>query len=186
MSDNTLLAVTPMPKKRQRIRQLKYHLNQIISELRTLQPIDYIKQLEITIHSEVTTISTHEENFCPYLLCKKQKAGVLHSTTNNQYRKKSKKFLFAASACATSTPKSSPIQNKVLLKPYHTSTPRHQQRHSTALDIQQNNNIPLKCLLYNKDFVKRHQNKRRHSAVPYSKRSILPRLHLIQENAQWI
>ena len=185
MSDNTLLPVTPMSKERQ-IRQIKCHINQLISELQKLQSIDCIKQLALTISSEVTTISTYEENVCPYLLCQKQKAGVLHSTTNNQYRKKSKKFLFAASARATSTPKSSPIQNKILLKPYQTSTPRRQQRHSTALDIQQNNNIPLKCLLFNKDCVKRHQNKRRHSSVPYSKRSILPRLHLIEENAQWI
>jgi len=139
-----------------------------------------IQPLNISINSQLTTIS-HEENFCPYLSSKK-KPPILHSTTNNEYRrKKSKKFLFAASARATSTPKNSPIHNRISLKPHYTSTPRRNKRHSTNLPT--NNIIPLKRLMYNKDY---DQHKRRHSAVPFSKRSILPRLHPIEENPQWI
>ncbi|CAF0861476.1 unnamed protein product [Rotaria sordida] len=173
-----------MSKDRQRIRQIKYHINQLLSELRMIESNnDIIQPLNISINSQLTTIS-HEENFCPYLSCK-QKPVILHSTTNDECRKKSKKFLFAASARATSTPKNSPNHNRIKLKPHHTSTPRRTKRHSTALAIPPNNNniIPLKRLLYNKDY---DQYKRRHSAVPFSKRSILPRLHPIDENPQWI
>lgn len=174
---DTLLVLTPtMANSRQRIRQIKYHINQLYSEWHMIESdSNHHQPLNISINSQVTTIS-QEENLCPYLTCKKTPA-VLHSTKNNEYRKtKSKKFLFAASARATSTPKSSPVHIRMSLKPHQTSTPRRNKRHSTAL--QTNNIIPLKRLMYNKD---RNQNKRRHSAVPFSKR-----LHPIEENPQWI
>ena len=183
---DTFLFVT-MSNDRQRKRQLKCHINQLLSELRLVEPNNHIQPFNISISSHVTTLSSHDEHFCPHLSSRQQKAAVLHSTTNDEYRKKSKKFLFAASARATSTPKSSPIHNKILLKPHQTSTPRRTKPHSTALAIPpNNNNILLKRLLYNKDCAQRNQNKRRHSVVPVSKRSILPRLHPIEENAQWI
>ncbi|CAF2619977.1 unnamed protein product [Rotaria sp. Silwood2] len=179
---DTLLLTSTMSNDRQRIRQIKYHINQLLSELRIIESNNnHIQPLNISINSQLTTI-LHEENFCPYLSCK-QKAAILHSTTNNQCRKKSKKFLFAASARATSTPKTSPNHYRIILKPHHTSTPRRSKRHSTPLALSPNNIIPLKRLLYNKDYA---QHKRRHSAVPFSKRSILPRLHPIDENQQWI
>jgi hypothetical protein len=139
-------------------------------------PDHHIQPLNISINSQLTTIS-HEENVCPYLSCKRKQAN-LHSTTNQEYyrTKKSKIFLFAASARATSTPKSSPNHHRMF-----TSTPRRSKRHSTALPT--NNIIPLKRLMYNKDS---DQRKRRHTAVPFSKRSILLRLHPIEENPQWI
>jgi hypothetical protein len=165
-----------MPNVRKRARQLKYHINQLYSELRLIEsPDHHIQPLNISINSQLTTIS-HEENFCPYLSCKRKRA-TLHSTTNQEHRaKKSKKFVFAVSVRATSTPKSSPNHHRMF-----TSTPRRSKRHSTALPT--NNIIPLKHLMYNKDS---NQHKRRHTAVPFSKRSILPRLHTIEENPQWI
>jgi hypothetical protein len=182
MSDTLLLLTTMMPNDRQRIRQIKCHINQLLSELRMIESENHqsIPPLNISINSQLTSLS-HEENFCQYL-SSKQKPAILHSTTNQEYRiKKSKKFLFAASARATSTPKSSPVHNRILLQPHQTSTPRRTKRHSTALPT--NNIIPLKRLMYNKDY---DQHKRRHSAVPFSKRSILPRLHAIEEHPQWI
>ena len=171
-----------MSHDRQRIRQIKYHINQLLSELRLIESnsSDPIPPLNISISSQLTSLS-QEENFCPYI-SSKSKPAILHSTTNQEYRtKKSKRFLFAASARATSTPKGSPIHHRILLPPCQTSTPRRSKRHSTALPS--NNIIPLKRLIYNKDY---DQHKRRHSAVPFSKRSILPRLHTIEENPQWI
>jgi hypothetical protein len=185
MTDPFLFLSPTTSNVHQRIRQLKHHINQLKSEIRVIESVsnnnnNNIRPLNISINSQLTTIS-QEEKFCPLLSCK-QKPAILHSTTNNEYRtKKSKKFLFAASARATSTPKSSPIHNKIFLKPHHTSTPRRSKRHSTALPT--NNIIPLKRLMYNKDY---DQHKRRHSAVPFSKRSILPRLYLIQGTPQWI
>jgi hypothetical protein len=185
MTDTLLLFTSTMSNDRQRIRQIKYHINQLLSELRMIESDNNIQPLNISINSQLTTIS-HEENSCPYLSYK-QKPAILHSTANNEYRKKSNKFLFALSARATSTPKSSPHQKRILLKPHHTSTPRRSKRASTALAVPPNNIIPLKRLLYNKkDYDQRNQHKRRHSAVPFSKRSILPRLHPIDENPQWI
>ena len=181
MSDTLLLLTSTISDDRQRIRQIKYHINQLLSELRMIDSDDNIQPLDISLNSQLTTIS-HEEKICPYLSCK-QKSARLHSTTNNECRKKSKKLLFAPSARATSTPKSSPIHNKILLKPHHTSTPRRSKRHSTGLPVSSNNMISLKRLLYNKD---NDQHKRRHSAVPFSKRSILPRLRPIEEDPQWI
>jgi hypothetical protein len=182
MTDNLLFLTPTMSNERQRIRQIKYHINQLVSELRMIESNDnHIQPLNISINSQLTTIS-QEENCCPYL-SSKQKPAILHSTKNHEHRKKkSKKFLFAASARATSTPKSSPIHQKLILKPHQTSTPRRNKRHSTALPT--NNIIPLKRLMYNKDYDQ--YNKRRHSAVPFSKRSILPRLYPIEENPQWI
>jgi hypothetical protein len=185
MSD-TLLSTASMSNDRQRIRQIKHHLKLLKFELHLIESYNHRQPLDTSINSQLTTLLSYEENLFPILPCKKPKAGRLHSTTNNEYRKKSKKSLFAASARATSTPKSSPRQNKISLKPYHTSTPRRSHRHSTALDIQANNNFPVQCILYDKDYEKRQQHKCRHSAVPFSKRSILPRLHQIEENAQWI
>lgn len=182
MTDTLLLVTSTMSNDRQRIRQIKYHINQLLSELRMIDSNNQIQPLNLSINSQLTTISHHEDNFCQYLSCK-QKPAILHSTTNHECRKKSKKFSFAASARATSTPKSSPIHNRMILKPHHTSTPRRSKRHSTGLGLPQNNIIPLKRLLYNKEY---DQHKRRHSAVPFSKRSIIPRLHPIDENPQWI
>ena len=181
MSDTLFLFTTSMSNDRQRIRQIKCHINQLLSELRLMESDNHhhqpIPPLNISISSQLTNLS-HQENFCPYLPSK-PKSGILHSTANQEYRsKRSKKFLFAASARATSTPKSSPIPNRILLHPHQTSTPRRSKRHSTALPA--NNLIPLKRLMYNKDY---DQHKRRHSAVPFSKR---PRLHAIEENPQWI
>ena len=171
-----------MSNDRQRIRQIKYHINQLLSELRLIESDNDMSPMNISINSQVTTIS-REENGCPYL-SHKPKSAVLHSTTNNEHRKKSGKFLFALSARATSTPKSSPQQKRLSLKPHQTSTPRRSKHHSTALPMPASNMIPLKRLLYNKK--DREQHTRRHSAVPFSKRSILPRLHPIEENPQWI
>ena len=182
MSDTFLYVTTIMSKERKRIRQLKYTVNQLLSELRLMDPNSstLIPPLNISINSQLTNLS-QEENFCPYMSTK-SKAIVLHSTTNQEYRlKKSKKSLFAASARATSTPKSSPISSRILLPPCQTSTPRRSKRHSTALPT--NHIIPLKRLIYNQDY---DQHKRRHSAVPFSKRSIVPRLQAIEENPQWI
>ncbi|UJR22370.1 hypothetical protein I4U23_025432 [Adineta vaga] len=171
-----------MSNDRRRIRQIKYHINQLVSEWNMIEPANNIPRLNISIDSQLTNIS-HEENSCPLLLYK-SKVAILHSTTNSEYRKKSHKFCFTLSAQATSTPKSSPQQKRLLLKPHQTSTPRRSIRHSTALTTQPNNMIPLKRLLYNKKDYDQH--KRRHSAVPFSKRSILPRLQPIDENPQWI
>lgn len=171
-----------MSNDRQRIRHIKYHINQLLSELRLIDGnnSDIIPPLNISINSQLTNLS-HDEQICPFI-SSKTKPAILHSTTNQEYRtKKSKKFLFAASARATSTPKSSPVHQRILLPPYQTSTPRRSKRHSTALPT--NQIIPLKRLIYNKDY---DQHKRRHSVVPFSKRSMLPRLQAIEENPQWI
>ncbi|CAF3660077.1 unnamed protein product [Rotaria sp. Silwood1] len=171
-----------MSNDRQRARQLKYHVNQLLSELRIIESNNNIPPpLNISINSQLTTI-THEENCCP-LLPYKQKPVILHSTTNNECRKKSKKFLFAISIQATSTPKNSPNHNRFIIKPHYTSTPRRSKCHSIGLALPSNNIIPLKRLLYNKD---NKQHKRRHSSVPFSKRSNFPRLYPIDENSQWI
>ena len=182
MSDTVLFYTTTMANDRQYARQLKHHVNQILSQLRVIDPKSFgaIPPLNISISSQLTSLS-EDEHICP-CISSKSKPAILHSTTNQEYRtKKSKKLLFAPSAHATSTPKSSPIHQRILLPPFQTSTPRRSKRHSTALPT--NHLIPLKRLIYNKDC---DQHKRRHSAVPFSKRSILPRLQAIEENPQWI
>ncbi|CAF1029382.1 unnamed protein product [Adineta steineri] len=173
-----------MSNDHQRARQLKYHINQLLSELRMIESDNNIRPLEISINSQLTTIS-HEDDYCPYFSSKRKRA-TLHSTTNNENRKKSK-FSFDLSARATSTPKSSPQEKKILLKPYHTSTPRRSKCHTILSPVPTNNMISLKRLLYNKkDKDQRHQHKRRHSAVPSSKRFTLRRLTPIEENPLFI
>ncbi len=175
-----------MSNTHERIRAIKYHINQLKTELHRIEEnnksLENFQQFNITINSSLTTISNDKcllDNQCPYLSCKQT---ILHSTTYHEYKKlhqrkklltsSPKKQFFPASACATSTPKNSPNQN-MLHKPYLTSTPRRNKRQSTNI-------IPLKRLLYNKD-----SNRQQHSA----KRLILPRyspLHPIDENPQWI
>ncbi|CAF1540638.1 unnamed protein product [Adineta ricciae] len=162
-------------------RKLVHHLNDIISEIHRLDNNCNIPLMNFSISSQLTTVS-QEEICCPYL-SHGSKPAILHSTANSEYRKKSSKMAFAFAARATSTPKSSPQQTRLLLKPHQTSTPRRSKRHSTVSTLPANNIIPLKRLLYNK---KDNQHRRRHSAVPFPKRSIVPRLHPIEENQQWI
>jgi hypothetical protein len=174
-----------MSAERQRVRQIKVHINQLLSELRSIESDVNISPLHLTIHSQLTNLS-HDDNPCPYLSAKR-KSARLHSTANHEHRRKSKKpvfksspskALFAPSARGTSTPKVSPQQRK---SP-QTSTPLH----STAFAFSPNQLIPLKRLLYNRGEHDSRPHKRRHSAVPFSKRSMLPRLHRIEENPQWI
>jgi hypothetical protein len=193
MSDTFFFLSSTMSNDHERIREIKYHINQLLSELRLIEPnnsyLEKFQPFNITLNSSLTTISNEKcllDHQCPYL---SRKQAILHSTTYHEYKKiqQRKKCLtltpkrnFVALACATSTPKNSPNQN-ILLKPHLTSTPRRNKRQST-------NFIPLKRLLYNnnnnnnnnKDF-----NRQRTSA----KRSILPRyspLHPIDENPQWV
>ena len=184
MTDTLLLLTSNMSTDRQRVRQIKVHINQLLSELRSIESNVNISPFHLTINSQLTNLS-HEANPCPHL-SSKRKSTRLHSTANHEHRRKSKKSvfkssptkaLFAPSARATSTPKVSPQQKK---SP-QTSTPLH----STAFAFSPNQLIPLKRLLYNREHDPR-PHKRRHSAVPFSKRSILPRLHRIEENPQWI
>lgn len=178
-----------MSNEHERIRQIKYHINQLLSELRMIEPncnyLENFQPFNITINSSLTTIS-HEncllDKKCPYL---SHKQTILHSTTYHEHRKlyKRKKILvtspkkshFTTSSCLTSTPKNSPTQN-ILLKPHLTSTPRRHKHQSSNI-------IPLKRLLYNKN--KSSNNRQRYSV----RRSILPHynsLHPIDENPQWI
>lgn len=164
---------------RQRIRQLKIHINQLLTELRSIENHVEQKPFHLTIQTDFTHLSTEEVPSCPFVTLKR-KSTRLHSTANHEHRRKSKKISpstlgFAATACATSTPKMS-SQNKRLPQ---TSTPRH------SLHDIGNPLIPLKRLLYHQDTEHRNQ-KRRHSAVPFTKRSMLPRLQRIEENPQWI
>ncbi|CAF3402942.1 unnamed protein product [Rotaria socialis] len=188
MSDTLLFLSSTMPNEHERIRDIKCHINQLISELRIIEPnnsyLEKFQPFNITINSSSTIIKNETcvlDHQCPYLT---RKQAILHSTTYHEYRKihKRKNFLllspkkniFANSACATSTPKNSPNQN-TLLKPHLTSTPRRNKRQST-------NAIPLKRLLYNNNKL---SNRQRHA----TKRSINPRysqLNAIDENPQWI
>jgi hypothetical protein len=176
-----------MSNDQERIRELKYHINQLLSELRLIEPnhnsLEEFPPFNITLNSSLTTRSNEKyglvDHQCPYLT---RQQTILHSTTYQEYKKlqqRKKHYIltpkknFVAFACATSTPKNSPNQNILLKQPHLTSTPRRNKRQSTNI-------IPLKRLLYHKDV-----NRQRHSA----KRSILPRyssLHPIDENPQWI
>lgn len=173
----------------QRIRQIKFHINQLLSELKAMESSVEIPPLNLTIRSQLTDLSV-EENSCPYLLTKR-KSARLHSTAHHQTTSR-RKFLFAPSARATSTPKVSPSSFK-RPSPLQTSTPRRTQRHSTPLTFSPNQLIPLKRLLYNREQEQRVSigtTKRRHSAVPSSskRKSLLPRLQCIEEDLspQWI
>lgn len=166
----------------QRIRQIKFHINQLLSELRSMESTVQIPPLNLTIHSQLTDLSV-EENSCPYLLTKR-KSARLHSTAHHHHHGTRRKSVFAPSARATSTPKVSPKTTR-RPSPLRTSTPRH----STPFSSSVNQIIPLKRLLYNHDADQRlTASKRRHSAVPSSKRkSVLPRLKCIDEDLpQWI
>jgi hypothetical protein len=190
MSGALLYFSSTMSNNHERIREIKYHINQLLSELRLIEPnnnyLENIQPFNITMNSSLTTISNEKcllDNQCPYL-SRKQK--LLHSTTYHEYKKiqqRKKHFIlspkknFVALACATSTPKNSPNQN-ILLEPHLTSTPRRYKRQST-------NFIPLKRLLYNNNNNNKDSNRQRHS----TKRSLLPHyshLHPIDENPQWI
>jgi hypothetical protein len=187
MNDTLLLFSSTMSNDHERIRQIKYHINQLLSELHRIESnnnsLENFQPFNLTNNSSLTTMS-HEKcllnNQCPYLSCKHTR---LHSTTYNEYKKfrqrkkllksSPKKKFFAPSVCATSTPKNSPKEH-ILLKHHLTSTPRRNKRQSTNI-------IPLKRLLYtNKD-----SNRQRYSI----KRSLLPgynSLNPIEENPQWI
>lgn len=193
MSDRLLVLSSTMSNEHERIREIKYHINQLLSELRTIEPdnscLENFQPFNITINSSSTTLNNENfllDNACPYL---SRKQAILHSTTYHEYRKNHKrkkllllsspkKNIFSNSICATSTPKHSPNQN-ILHKPHLTSTPRHSKRQST-------NMIPLKRLLYNnKNATNKISNRQRYS----TKRSIIPRyshLNPIDENPQWI
>jgi len=187
MNDTLLFFSSTMSNNHERIREIKHHINQLLSELRLIEPnnsyLEKFQPFNTTINSSLSSISNEKcliDNQCPYL---SHKQVILHSTTYHEYKKlqQRKKYLilspkkkFVALACATSTPKNSPNQN-ILLKPHLTSTPRRNKRQSTNI-------IPLKRLLYNNN---KDSNRQRHSA----KRLILPRyspLHPIDENPQWI
>lgn len=159
-----------MSTDRKLLRQLKSHYNRLCLELRSHDPhtFSHLQLLDLSISSQITSVSHRNEHICQYL-SSEQKPEILHSTTNQEHqRRKSKKFVFAASACATSTPKTSRTLNKISVKPSHTSTPRRSQRHSTP--VQPTTLIPLKRLIYKKDST---QHRRRH-------------LYLIDENPQWV
>ncbi|CAF3036504.1 unnamed protein product [Rotaria sp. Silwood2] len=189
MSDKVLFLSSAMSNKHERIQEIKYNINQLLSELRMIEPnnsyLENFQSFNITLNSSSTIITNEKcllNNQCPYLFRKQTK---LHSTTYDEYRKickrkkhlilSPKKNLFITSTCVTSTPKNSPNQN-ILLKPNLTSTPRRNKRQSKNI-------IPLKRLLYNNN--DKFSNRQRHSI----KRSILPRcshLNPIDENPQWI
>lgn len=187
MNDTFLLFSSTMSNNHQRIREIKYHINQLLSELHRIESnnnsFENVQPLNLSINSSISNEKCLLNNQCPYLSCQQ---AILHSTTYHEYKKSSqrKKHLiitpkknFVALACATSTPKHSPNQNSLFLKPHLTSTPRRNKRQSTNL-------IPLKRLLYNKNNNK-DSNQKRHS----TKRAILPHynsLHPIDENPQWI
>lgn len=129
-----------MSNKHERIREIKSHIQQLLSELHRIEQ-------DLSLHSIRTRISTEECLFdcpCPYL---SRQRTIFHSTTYYEYPKvqqehpQSPKKHLLAFALATSTPKTSPNEN-LPLKPYRTSTPHRQKRSST-------NFIPLKRLLYN-------------------------------------
>jgi hypothetical protein len=184
MSDTLLFFSSTMSNNHERAREIKYHINQLLSELRLIDPNNsYLEKFQLfntTINSSISNEKCLIDNRCSYL---SRKQAILHSTTYHEYKKiqQRKKYLilspkknFVALACATSTPKNSPNQN-ILLKPHLTSTPRRNKRQSTNL-------IPLKRILYNNN---KNSNRQRNSV----KRSILPRyspLHQIDENPQWI
>ncbi|CAF1080675.1 unnamed protein product [Rotaria sordida] len=190
MSDKLLFLSSTMSNKHERIREIKYHINQLLSELHMIEPnndyLENFRPFNITINSSSKIITNEKcllNNQCPYLFRKQTK---LHSTTYHEYRKfyRRKKYLilspkknpFITPSCVTSTPKNSPNQNK-LLQPHLTSTPRHNKRQSKNI-------IPLKRLIYNNNNDK-FSNRQRHS----TKRSILPHyspLNPIDENPQWI
>ncbi|CAF3529300.1 unnamed protein product [Adineta steineri] len=184
MNDTLLFFSSPMSKNSKRIREIKYHINQLLTELYLIEPnnktFENFQPFNLTINSSLTTIS-HEkclfDNQCPYLSCKQ---AILHSTTYDEYKKvyqkqkKTFKISPKKNLFLTSTPKTSSNEN-ILLKPYLTSTPRRNKHQSTDI-------IPLKRLLYNN----KDSNRQRHS----TKRSIVPRrssLIPIDENyPQWI
>lgn len=166
-------------ESRQRIRQIKVHINQLLAELRTIETNVEQKPFHLTIQTDLTRLSEDEIPTCPYVSLKR-KSMRLHSTTNQEHRRKSKKILqnklvFGASACATSTPKASAQSKRVP----QTSTPRH------SIQELHNPSIPLKRLLYHQENDQRAQ-KRRLSSIHNGKRSLLPRLQRIEENPQWI
>ena len=161
----------------ERIRQIKSHINQLLLELRRIDPNCNSPERFQSLNCSLTTIS-HEkcllDHQCPYL---SHHQAIFHSTTYHEYKKlqqRQKHYFISpkrnllAVACATSTPKQSPNEN-ILLKPHLTSTPRRYKRSST-------NSIPLKRLLYNQK--NKESNRQRYS----TKRS----RHPIEENPQWI
>ncbi|CAF3418941.1 unnamed protein product [Rotaria sp. Silwood1] len=194
MSDKILFLSSTMSNKHERIREIKYHINQLVSELRMIEPnnnyLENFQPFNITLNSSSTIITNEKcllNNQSPYLF---RKQTTLHSTTYHEYRKinkrkkklilSPKKNLFVTSSCVTSTPKNSPNQN-ILLQPNLTSTPRRNKR-------QLKNTIPLKRLLYNNK-NNNNNNKFSHRQQHLTKRSILPHfnpLNPIDENPQWI
>ena len=182
-----------MPNQCERIKEIKYHINQLLSELRTIEPnnsyLENFQPFHITLDSSLTTISNEkkflQDNQYQHL---SRKQDVLHSTTYHDKKKsyKQKKFLtsspkktfFTTSTYATSTPKKSSNRN-ILIKPHRTSTPRHKRRQSTDI-------IPLKRLLYSNNNDNKFSHRKRHTV----KRSIIlpfhSHLHKIDEDLQWI
>jgi len=79
-----------MSNDHERIRQIKYHINQLLSELHLIESnknsLENFQPFNLTNNSSLTTIS-HEKcllnNQCPYLSCKHTR---LHSTTYNEYK----------------------------------------------------------------------------------------------------
>lgn len=178
-----------MSNKHERIREIKYHINQLLSELRRIEPNDS----NLDKHRSFTQISSEPcflDCHCPYL---SRQLDIFHSTTYHDYKKLqqqqqqqhkefslSPKKNFLGFACATSTPKTSPNENHLLLKPYRTSTPRRYHQPSTNL-------IPLKRLLYNQYPSDKDTNRFRHS----TKRPIIfprsnPRPPSMDNHLQWI
>lgn len=176
-----------MSNQHQRIREIKSHINQLLSELRRIEPDQHTLENYPPLNCSLTRSSQEKcllDSQCPYL---SRQQTIFHSTTYHEYKKlqqRKKHFIltpkktFHALACATSTPKNSPNQN-TLLKPHLTSTPRRHKRQSTNL-------VPLKRLLYkNNQQQDKDANRPRHSA----KRSMLPRfspLRPLDEQPQWI
>ena len=168
-----------MSNKHERIREIKSHIQQLLSELRRIEPNYPNFDHDLSFHSILTRISPEECLFdcpCPYL---SRQQTIFHSTTYHEYPKpqqehqKSPKKNLLAFALATSTPKTSPNEN-LPLKPYRTSTPRRPKQPST-------NFIPLKRLLYNQH----PPEKESHRCRPTKKRSPFP-LPSMNNHLHWI
>ena len=174
-----------MSRDHHRIQEIKHHINQLLAELHLMQSQESLPPFYLSINSELTSVSQKKTRLdqpcCPCLSSNSAQQRRLHSTMIREnekvQRKEIKKKLqfipnspkkICFTACATSTPKSSPLPTTALQR-YHSSTPRRSKRHL----------IPLKRLLYNQEYPRCRTS----AGVPFARRNPL---HPIDEKHQWI
>ena len=134
MTDTFLFFSSTMSNTHERIREIKCHINQLVSELRLIEPnnhsLDNFQPFNISFNASLTTISQEKyvlDHQCPYL---SRQQAILHSTTYQKYQKiPSRKKLL------TSSPKKSFLPYISLCNQYTEEFSKSQYVTETSSDI---------------------------------------------------